>query len=280
MRARELGPTGVGVPVLGQGTWNLEREDRASAVRTLRAGLDLGLTHVDTAEMYGDGEVERLVGEALQGRRAEAFLVSKVLPDNADRRGTLRACERSLGRLRTDHLDLYLLHWMGPHPLEETFEAFEELVRLGRIRAWGVSNLDGRDLDRAAAIAGPGRIACDQVLYHLGERAVETRVLPRCEAHGIAMVAYSPFGAGDFPGAGHPGRRELDAVAAARGATARQVALAFLVRRGGTFAIPKAARLEHARENAGAGDLELAAEEVERLERAFPLRPRASLPML
>ena len=186
------------VPVTGQGTWNMERDDARTAVEALRRGLDAGATHVDTAEMYGAGRVEELVGEAIRGRRDEVFLVSKVLPRNASRRGTVAACERSLARLRTDHVDCYLLHWPGSHPLEDTLEAFAELESAGKIRAFGVSNFDERELAEAVSIAGDGRIACNQVLYHLGQRRIEHAVVPFCETRGVSVVGYSPFGSGGF----------------------------------------------------------------------------------
>jgi len=281
MERRTFGWTGIELPVIGQGTWNMELDDRATAIRAIRAGLDAGMTHVDTAEMYGAGEVEELVGEAIAGRRDEVFLVSKVLPSNAGRRGTIEACERSLRRLRTDRLDLYLLHWPGPHPLEETIDAFEELVRAGKIRHWGLSNFDVPELEEALAIAGEGRIACNQVLYHLQERAIEHAVLPWCERHDVAVVAYSPFGSGDFPLPGSPGGRVLAEIAAARGATAHQVALAFLVRAPSVFAIPKSSNPRHVVENAKAGDLRLTAAEIARIDAAFPRgAPGAELPVL
>jgi diketogulonate reductase-like aldo/keto reductase len=278
MERRELGPAGARVPVVGQGTWYLEQGDRGEAIAALRAGLDAGLTHVDTAEMYGDGAAEEIVGEAIAGRRDEVFLTSKVLPSNASREGTARACEASLRRLRTDHLDLYLLHWPGSHPLQETIAAFERLVEVGKIRTWGLSNFDADDLDAALRLAGPGRIACDQVLYHLQERAIEHAVLPWCAAHGVALVAYSPFGSGDFPAPQSPGGRVLAALARAHGATPRQVALAFLTRAPGTFAIPKAARAAHARENAR--PVALTPEDVRRLDAAFPRGEPRPLPIL
>ena len=281
MVRRPFGWTGVPVPVIGQGTWNLERAGRAEAVAALRRGLDAGMTHVDTAEMYGAGRVEELVGEAIAGRRDEVFLVSKVLPEHASFAGVLAACEASLRRLGTDRLDLYLLHWASRHPLEQTIAGFERLVRDGKIRHYGVSNFDTGELERALALAGPDRIACNQVLYHLEERAIEHAVLPWCERHGMAVVAYSPFGSGRFPGARSPGGRLLAEIAQARGATPRQVALAFLVRRAGVFAIPKAASIEHALENAAAGELVLSAEEEARLDRAFPRgRPGRGVPVL
>jgi diketogulonate reductase-like aldo/keto reductase len=273
MQQRSFGPTRRPVSVIGQGTWQLGG-DRRAAVAALRRGLELGMAHIDTAEMYGDAEA--VVGEAIAGRRDEVFLVSKVLPANASRRGVRLACERSLARLRTDRLDGYLLHWRGRHPLEETIAAFEQLRSDGKIRAWGVSNFDVADLEEALKIAGEGRIACNQVLYHLKQRAIEHDVLPWCEAHGVALVGYSPFAHGAFPGPRTAGGRVLAEIAAAHGATPRQVALAFLVRRPPLFTIPKAARLEHAAENAGAASLALAAAELARIDAAFPLgrRPR------
>ena len=281
MRHEAFGTTSRAVAIVGQGTWNLDDAPRAEAIAALRRGLDLGATHIDTAEMYGSGAAEELVGEAVAGRRDEVFLVSKVLPQNASRQGTIAACERSLARLRTDRLDCYLLHWRGSHPLAETVAAFEELRRAGKILAWGVSNFDVDDLDELAAAAGPARPACNQVLYHLKERAIERAVLPWCEANGVAVTAYSPFGQADFPAPSSPGGRVLAGVAAAHGAPPRQVALAFLTRHRSVFAIPKAATPQHVTENAAAGDLRLAADEIAAIEAAFPLgrRPR-SLPML
>src|SRR6201996_4343712 len=197
MKLRPFGSGGVQVPVIGQGTWYIDRGDRRRAAAALRRGLDLGMTHIDTAEMYGDAEL--VVADAIAGRRDEVFLVSKVLPSNASRRGTITACERSLKRLKTDRLDCYLLHWRGSYPLSETVAAFEELVRAGKIRSWGVSNFDADDLDELLKAAGEGRIACNQVLYHLKERAIEYAVIPWCERHKVAVVAYSPFGHDDFP---------------------------------------------------------------------------------
>jgi len=248
----------------------MERDDHAAAVAALRAGIDAGMTHVDTAEMYGGGRVEELVGEAIAGRRDELFLVSKVLPSNASFKGVLRACEASLRRLGTDRVDLYLVHWRSRHPLEGTIEAFENLVNDGKIGSWGVSNFDVDDLEEALAIAGPGRIACNQVLYHLGERAIEHAVLPWCREHEVAVVGYSPFGSGRFPAPGTSGGRVLVEVAAAHDAAPHQVALRFLIREPGVCAIPKASRADHAVENAGAARLELTPAELERIGRAFP----------
>lgn len=281
MKQDVFGPTGRRVPVIGQGSWYIESGDRRQAVAALQRGIEQGMTHIDTAEMYGDGAAESVVGEAIAGRRDAVFLVSKVLPHNASRQGTVAACERSLRALGTDRLDVYLLHWRGPHPLAETFAAFERLQQDGKIRAWGVSNFDVDDLDEALAVAGPGRIACNQVLYHLGERAIEHAVIPWCRQHGVAVVAYSPFGHDAFPKATSPGGRVLAEVAAAHGATARQVALAFLLRQPGVFTIPKASRAAHTEDNAGAGALVLSAADITRIDAAFPRGTRPDhLPMI
>lgn len=268
---RPFGPTGRDVPVIGLGTWKLERAERGRAVTAVRAALDAGLVHVDTAELYGDGKVESLLGEALAGRRDEAFLVSKVQPANASRKGTLRACEASLQRLRTDRLDCYLLHWPGPHPLRDTVAAFEELVESGKIRSWGVSNFDASRVEECVRIAGPGRVACNQVLYHLGERTIEHSVLPTCERHGVAVVGYTPFDSGGVPDPATPAGRTLAEVAARLGATPRQVILAFLTRRPSLFAIPKTGDPGHARENAGAARVVPGPDDLAALDQAFPL---------
>jgi diketogulonate reductase-like aldo/keto reductase len=279
MRMRPFGTAGASVSVIGQGTWRLDDDQRRSAIEALRKGLDAGLTHVDTAEMYG--EAEPLVAEAIEGRRDEVFLVSKVLPSNASRARTIAACERSLARLKTDRLDCYLLHWRGSVPLDETIAAFETLAGQGKIRSWGVSNFDVDDLEDALAIAGEGRIACNQVLYHLGERAIEHAVTPWCEAHGVTVVAYSPFGSGGFPGAGSSGGRVLADIAEELGASARQVALAFLTRLPAVVTIPKASQVAHALDNAAAGDLALSEDQIARIDRAFPLGPKPrGLPMI
>jgi diketogulonate reductase-like aldo/keto reductase len=266
---------------IGQGSWYIERGDRAEAVAALRRGLDLGLTHLDTAEMYGDGRSEAIIGEAIAGQREEVFLVSKVLPHNASKAGVRAACERSLRHLKTDRLDCYLLHWRGPHPLAETFAAFEDLKAQGKILSWGVSNFDEDDLDEALDVAGPGKIACNQVLYHLRERAIEHAVIPWCERHGVAVTAYSPFGHDGFPAAASPGGQLLAEIAMAHGASPRQVALAFLTWRPSVFAIPKAGTQAHVEDNAGALRLRLTEDELARIGAAFPLgRKPSSLPML
>ncbi|HSS47813.1 MAG TPA: aldo/keto reductase [Thermoanaerobaculia bacterium] len=274
MKKRAFGPTGQQVSIVGQGSWNMERDDRRAAVAALRRGLDEGMAHVDTAEMYGAGRVEEIVGEALTGRRDEVFLVSKVLPQNASRRGTVQACDQSLRRLRTDHLDCYLLHWPGSHPLADTIAAFEELVAAGKIHAWGLSNFDEEELVHAVAIAGPGKVACNQVLYHLQERAIEHAVIPFCAEHEIAVVAYSPFGQGHFPSPRSAGGRVLAEIAKAHGATSYQIVLAFLLRFPVLFAIPKAARAEHAVDNAQAAEIELSQDELRKIDAAFPRGPR------
>jgi len=280
MERRTFGSAGAAVAVIGQGTWYMEQGPRPAAVAALRRGLDLGMTHIDTAELYGSGAAEEIIAEAIAGRRDEVFLVSKVMPQNASRAGTLAACEKSLRRLKTDRLDCYLLHWRGRHPLSDTIAAFEELKAGGKIRAWGVSNFDAGDLAEAEGIAGAGAIACNQVLYHLGERGIEHDVIPWCEAHGVAVVGYSPFGHSRFPGPSSAGGRVLGEIATAHRATPRQVALAFLTRRPSLFAIPKAASADHAAENAAAGDLPLTEAEIARIDRAFPPGKRGGLAML
>ncbi|CAM5221487.1 oxidoreductase [Bosea thiooxidans] len=278
---RAFGAGGPAVPAIGQGSWYIEQGDRREAIAALRRGLDLGLSHIDTAEMYGDGRSEALIGEAIAGRRDETFLVSKVLPHNASRQGVRAACERSLRHLKTDRLDCYLLHWRGPYPLSETFAAFEALRREGKILSWGVSNFDEDDLDEALAAAGEGRIACNQVLYHLRERAIEHAVIPWCERHGVAVTAYSPFGHDDFPAKGSAQGKLLAEIAAAHGATPRQVALAFLTARASVFAIPKAGSTAHVEDNAGALNLSLSESEIARIDAAFPRgRKPSSLPMI
>jgi diketogulonate reductase-like aldo/keto reductase len=279
MEKRKL--AGATIPVIGQGTWNMEYDDEAGCIAALRAGLDLGMTHIDTAELYGRGKVEALVGRAIAGRRDEVFLVSKVMPSNASRSGTIKACERSLKYLGTDRLDLYLLHWPGSYALADTLAAFEELQSAGKIGQFGVSNFDVPDLEEALSIVGEGRIACNQILYHLAERRIEHRVMPFCEKHDIPIVGYSPFGAGSFVTERSAGHAVLVDVAKAHGATARQVALRFLVRKPSLFAIPKASKVAHVKDNAGAGNLELTAEELRRIDAAFPPgRARDGIPML
>jgi diketogulonate reductase-like aldo/keto reductase len=266
MEHRRFGAAGRDVSVIGQGTWYIDR------------GIDLGITHIDTAEYYG--EAENIVGEAIAGRRDSIFLVSKVMPQNASRAGAIAACERSLKRLRTDHLDCYLLHWRGSYPLSDTFAGFAALKASGKILSWGVSNFDVAALEDAVAADGEGEIACNQVLYHLQERAIEHAVIPWCAEHNVAVVGYSPFGHDDFPSPRSQGGRVIEEIAAAHSATARQVALAFLVRRAPLFTIPKASNPAHAAENAGAGNMRLSEPEIARIDAAFPLGRSRGLPML
>ncbi|HWP34338.1 MAG TPA: aldo/keto reductase [Thermodesulfobacteriota bacterium] len=281
MVRRPFGWTGVEVSVIGQGTWRMEgwRGTERRAIEALRLGLDLGLTHIDTAEMYGDGRVEELVAEAIAGRRHEVFLVSKVLPSNASYRGTLAACDRSLSRLRTDWLDLYLLHWPSDrYPIAETMAAMEALVAAGKVRFIGVSNFDVQELAAAQRALSRERLACDQVLYHLEARGIERRLLPYCAEHGIAVVAYSPFAQGRFPSPRSPRGRLLAEIGARYGRTPRQVALAFLTRHPHVFAIPKAGHPDHVRENAGGAGWTLAPEDVAAIDRAFPA-PDTDVPL-
>ncbi|MGG4603579.1 aldo/keto reductase [Paenalcaligenes sp. Me131] len=267
---------------VGQGSWYLDSAaDRAQVIRAIQTGLDAGLTHIDTAEMYGDGDAETLLGEALRDRRDEAFLVSKVLPFNAGYDDAIAACERSLQRLQTDYLDSYLLHWRGQVPLEETVAAMEQLQQSGKIRSWGVSNFDVSDLVALYAIAGEGKIACNQVLYHLEERTIEHELIGWCVAHGINVVAYSPFGHDQFPLEGSAEGQVLAQIGQQYDASARQVALAFLCRRPDVFAIPKAASMRHVLDNAGALDLTLSQDDIANIDAAFPLQPHPGyLPMI
>lgn len=262
MITRPLGATGVNVAVIGQGTWRMgeRRTDRAAEVAALRLGLDLGMTHIDTAEMYADGGAERLTGEAIRGRRREVFLTTKVWPENASYDGTIAACQRSLKNLGVDHVDLYLLHWPGRHPIEDTMRAMQELVRRGLIRFAGVSNFDVPQMERARAALGGLPLACNEVPYSLGDRAIERDVLPWCESHRVAVVGYSPLARGFRNPA-------VEAAASKHGRTPAQVALNFLVRRAALFTIPKASRPEHVRENAAALDFTLDAADLAAIER-------------
>jgi len=259
-------PSGQTMPVLGQGTWYLGERParRRDEIAALRTGLDLGMTMIDTAEMYGDGASEELVGEAIIGRRADVFLVDKVLPSNASRRGTVQACRRSLQRLGVDHIDLYLLHWRGPHPLAETIAAFAELVDAGEIGQWGVSNFDLFDMTELLE-AGGNYFATNQVLYNLTRRGPEYGLLPWLREHRIPVMAYSPIEQGRL--LGHP---QVAEIAARHGATPAQVALAWLLRQEMVAAIPRSSKPEHTRENAEARGLHLAEEDVAALDTAFP----------
>lgn len=275
-----FGASQVALPRVGLGTWMMETDDQKEVIATLRAGLDQGLTYIDTAEMYGSGQVESLVGEALLGRRQEVFLTSKVLPENAGYEGTLVACEESLKRLRTDYLDLYLLHWRGRKPLSETFCAFERLLEQGKIRFFGVSNFDVTDLEEAIGLVGSNKIVCNQVLYHLEERVIEKAVLPFCRKHNIAVVAYSPFAQGQFPSATSAGGKVLGEIATRHHVTSRQVALAFLLRNPEVFTIPKTSKVKHVLENGHAMELVLTPAELGAIETVFPLGKHRRLRML
>jgi len=270
---RKLAGADIELPLTGQGTWMMgENPARIEEeVRALRLGLDLGMTHIDTAEMYGNGAAEELVGRAVAGRREQVFLVSKVLPSNASYRGTLQACENSLARLGTDVIDLYLLHWWSDsHPLEETMRAMEELVRAGKIRFIGVSNFDVRQLKRAQQAMSQERILCNQVCYHLKARGIEYSLIPYCDSQDIAVVGYSPFGSGNFVAPESREGKVLAGIAGRHGKSPRQVALNFLVRKHLLFAIPKSSRAGHVRENAGAVGWDLSAEDLAAMDRAFP----------
>lgn len=275
MRSATL-PDGAPLPALGQGTWRMGEggASLAEEADALRLGLDLGMTLIDTAEMYGDGAAERVVGQAVAGRRDEAFLVSKVLPSNAGRAGVAAACARSLKRLGTDRIDLYLLHWRGGVPLAETVEAFERLVAAGHIRRWGVSNLDVADME---ALPPGGGCAANQVLYNPENRGIEFDLLPWCRARGVPVMAYSPVGQG--------GRLlrspALRRVAERRGATPAQVAIAWTLRAPGVVSIPKAASAAHVRENAAAAALLLDEADLAEIDAAYaPPRRKLALQVL
>ncbi len=262
---RHFGWTDIKVPVVGQGTWNMGRD----GLEALRLGIELGLSHIDTAEMYTGSE--EVVAEAIRGRRNEIFLVSKVLPSNASYKGTLRACDASLKRLKTDYLDVYLLHWWsGSEPIAETMRAMEELVAAGKTRHIGVSNLDLSQLKQAQKALPRSRIVCNQLLYHLRSRGIEHGLVPYCESQDIAVVGYSPFGQGDFPPANSKQGKALEKIASRHGKTPRQVALNFLTRRKSLFTIPKSSRPDHVRENAGATGWKLDDEDLKLIDTAFP----------
>lgn len=280
MSNRKFGWTGVEVPIIGQGTWmidgNSEKESRV--IQTLRLGLDLGMNHIDTAEMYGNEHVEELVGEAIAGRRDDIFLVSKVLPSNASYEGTIKACKRSLKRLKTDWLDLYLLHWRGSYPLSETMRAMEKLVAEGLVKYIGVSNFDVEDLKEAEQVLQTEQIACNQVLYNLRDRGIERRLLPYCSKKRIAIVGYAPFGHGNFPSPSSREGKLLIEIGRRHNRTPKQVALNYLTRHPSTFTIPKTTRSERVRENSGGVGWQLTEDEVNEIDRAFPL-PLSGTPL-
>lgn len=268
-------PSGDTVPVLGQGTWNMgdKPENRLCEMKALRAGLDLKMSLIDTAEMYGDGAAEELVGQAIAGRRSEVFLVSKVLPHNATRRGTIAACERSLRRLATDRIDLYLLHWRGSIPLAETLEAFDQLLSAGKIRYWGVSNFDLADMEELVRLRAGAAVATNQVLYNLSRRGIEYDLLPWSAQRNVPIMAYSPIEQGRL--LGHP---ELQRIASSHGATPAQIALAWVLRRDGVIAIPKAGSPDHVKQNHMALEIPLGPEDFTTLDRVF-LPPATKTPL-
>jgi diketogulonate reductase-like aldo/keto reductase len=274
---RPFGWTGVPVPIIGQGTWMIESAE-AGALDALRTGIDLGLTHIDTAEMYGTGRAEEITGCAIAGRREEIFLVSKVLPSNASYEGTLRACERSLKHLGTSYLDLYLLHWESSYPIAETMRAMEHLIDQRLIRFTGVSNFDTDQVREAQAALRHHRLASNQVLYHLRERGIERKLIPYCAEQEIAVVAYTPFGKTKFPRPDSPGGRVLAEIAERHGRTVRQVILNFLTRHPHVFTVPKASSAAHTRENAGGMDWSLTPAEIAAIDRAFPA-PKRDTPL-
>lgn len=270
MQQRAFGAAGVDVSVIGQGTWDIPENGArlTEQKRALLRGVELGMTHVDTAEMYGSGRVEEILGETLRGVRDRLFLASKVIPKNATYQGTIAACERSCARMQTDYLDLFMLHWPGRHPIGDTMRALEELVRQGKTRFVGVSNFDLDELIEARSHLHDVPMACNQVLYHLNERGIEHRLIPYCKQNGIAIVAYTPFGRGKYKR--HGDVSALERVAAKHGATVQQVILAFLTRDPIVFAIPKAARLEHVESNAAAADVRLDDDDIAAIDTAYP----------
>jgi diketogulonate reductase-like aldo/keto reductase len=271
-------PSGANIPTFGLGTWRMgeNARKRADEVKALAHGLSLGVTLLDTAELYGDGEAETIVADAVGTKRDEVFIVSKVMPSNSSKRGTIAACERSLKRLKTDRIDLYLLHWRGSPPLRETVEAFETLKDTGKILDWGVSNFDIGDMEELAATPGGGACATDQVLYNLTRRGIEFDLMPWCRARKMPIMAYSPIEQGRM--LGHAALRD---VAGRHRATPAQVALAWLLRQDGVIVIPKATALAHVEEDIGALDVKLTGDDLATLDRAFPPPKKAtSLDML
>ena len=260
-------PSGQLIPVLGMGTWQMGENalNRQSEIDALRHGLDLGLTLIDTAEMYGEGGAEEVIAHAIASRRAEVFLVSKVYPHNASKRGTITACQRSLQRLKTDYLDLYLLHWRGSVPLAETLEAFQTLQQSGKIRSYGVSNFDAEDMEEAIGLKDGKGIATNQVLYNLMRRGIEWNLLPWCRQQGIPIMAYSPIEQGRLLN-----NRTLKTIAQEREVTAAQVAIAWLLHQENVIVIPKSSRIDHVEQNYAALNLKLSAEELAALDAAFP----------
>ena len=266
-------PDGDRVPALGLGTWTMGESQAAARreIEALRAGFDLGMALVDTAEMYADGGAEKVVARALAGRRDEVFVVSKVYPHNASAKGTVAACERSLARLRTDRLDLYLLHWRGTLPLAETVDAFERLRRDGKILRWGVSNFDADDMRELLALPSGSRCAANQVLYNIGERGIEWDLLPLCHRHGIPVMAYSPFGQGALLR-----DRKLSKLAATHALSPARLAIAWLLARDGVIAIPQSSKRAHVAECRAAADARLSPEVLAAVDAAYPPPTRAT----
>jgi diketogulonate reductase-like aldo/keto reductase len=266
-------PSGSVVPVLGQGTWHMGEVEKegATGIKALQLGLDLGMTLIDTAEMYGDGGAEKVVGQAISGRRANVYLVSKVYPHNASKKGAVAACERSLRRLKTDYLDLYLLHWRGSIPLEETLSAFEDLRQTGKIRDFGVSNFDKSDMEQLMELSGGARTATNQVLYNLQRRGIEWDLLPWCRRQGIPVMAYSPIEQGRL-------LASLGPFAEQRGLSPAQVALAWVLNQKGVIAVPKASNIKHVSENRSAAEVVFSEEDLVELDSVYP-RPARKMPL-
>ncbi len=267
--------SGQAIPILGMGTWQMGENtlDRQSEIKALRHGLDLGLSLIDTAEMYGEGGAEEVVGEAIDNHRSEVFLASKVYPHNASRQGVIAACERSLNRLKTDYLDLYLLHWRGSVPLAETLDAFQTLQQAGKVRSYGVSNFDAADMQGAISLKNGSGIVTNQVLYNLMRRGIELNLLPWCRRQGVPIMAYSPIEQGRLLN-----NKTLKAIAQERGVSTAQVAIAWLLHQDNVIVIPKSSRIDHVEQNHAALDLKLSVEELNVLENAFPL-PTKPVPL-
>ena len=277
MRTLKL-PMGVEIPVLGQGTWRMGEaaKERAAEVKALQFGIDAGMSLIDTAEMYGNGGAEEVTGEAIKGRRDAVFLVTKVLPGNAGRKQTVAACERSLQRLKVDAVDLYLLHWRGNVPLSETMAGFQDLLKAGKIKSFGVSNFDMKDMAEWSALGGASGTQTNQVLYNLGARGIDFDLIPACAAKGVTIMAYSPLAQGSFKKS-----TGLEAVARRHNATVAQIMLAWCLRHPTVFAIPKSSRPERVKENAKAADIQLSPQDIKDIDRDFPAPKKAgSLQML
>ncbi|HEY9869319.1 MAG TPA: aldo/keto reductase [Candidatus Obscuribacterales bacterium] len=281
MRFQRFGPLNTNVPVIGQGSWELPERGNAveTAKQALRAGIELGMVHVDTAEMYGNGKAETIIAEAIKGfPRDRLFIVSKVLPSNASYAGTIKSCEVSLKRLQLDYLDCYLLHWRGHHPLSDTMAALEKLVSDGKIRSLGVSNFDIADLQEAESCLAKEALSCNQVLYNLHARGIERKLIGYCRQRNIAVVGYTPFAQRKPPAPASRAGQVLASIAEKHSATVRQVILAFLVRLDGLFTIPKAAKVEHVKENAAAGDLLLDESDIQDIDAVYPA-PTSDVPL-